>query len=105
MFSERDALTAMAAARYESMPTGTIEMHMRRDFLSVAPATDVFALAAIFAARAVRRLPVVDEAGKLLGVVMRGDLLRALFEHVALPERRPTPKTPLQRAAERLRDP
>lgn len=105
MFSERDALTAMAAARYESEPSGTVEMHMRRDFASVAPATDVFTLAATFAERPVRRLPVVDADGTFLGVVMRGDLLRALVERSGGPEARRTPKTALERATDRLREP
>ena len=105
MFSERDALTAMAAARYESEPIGTVEMHMRRDFQSVPPDTDVFALASTFAERPVRRLPVVDGLGILVGMVMRGDLLRALVDRVVAPEPRRTPMTALERATDRLREP
>lgn len=105
MFSERDALAAMAAARYESEPSGTVDMHMRRDFESVAPDTDVFALASTFAERPVRRLPVVDGQGRLLGMVMRGDLLAALVDRAVGPEPRREPRTALERATDRLRGP
>jgi predicted transcriptional regulator len=104
MFSERDALTALAAASYESEPSGTVGMHMRREPISISPATDMFAIAAEFNRNPVRRLIVVDSDGRMLGVVMRGDLLRALVERTAPSEAHP-PRTALERATERLRDP
>ena len=106
MFSERDALSAMAAACYASEPSGTVEMHMRRDFRAVDATTDLFTLAAVFEANPVRRLPVVDAQGRLLGLVLRGDVLRALAEAIdAPPLHKEPPRTAYERAAERLEGP
>ena len=105
MFSERDALSAMAAACYESEPAGTVEMHMRREFRAVSPTTDLFALAALFEANPVRRLPVVDEQGILVGLVLRGDVLRALATAMDAPLHKEPPRTAYERAAERLEGP
>lgn len=102
IFSERDALSAMAAACYASEPAGTVEMHMRRELRSVSPSTDVFTLAALFEMHPVRRLPVVDEHGILLGLVLRGDVLRALAAAMEAPARKEPPRTAFERAAERL---
>jgi CBS domain-containing protein len=106
IFSERDALSAMAAACYESEPSGTVEMHMRRELRAVDAATDVFALAALFEANPIRRVPVVDANGKLLGLVMRGDVLRALAAAIdATPLHKEPPRSAFERAAERLEGP
>ena len=53
---------------------------MTEDVVTVAPDADVDELLALLAdeERDINRLPVVDEAGALLGIVARQDLLRAL---------------------------
>jgi hypothetical protein len=42
IFSERDALTAIAAAQYEDVPPGTVAQHMRRDFSVVGAPDELF---------------------------------------------------------------
>jgi CBS domain-containing membrane protein len=56
-----------------------------RDFMSVPPVTvhpeaDVREAAAILGKRRIKRLPVVDEAGRLLGIISRADIVKAVAE-------------------------
>ncbi|MFT4841282.1 MAG: CBS domain-containing protein [Planctomycetota bacterium] len=78
VFSERDALTSIAAAYYEQEPPGTVAQHMRRDFAVVAPHADIFEVASVFRDQPIRRVPVVDIDRRLLGIISRGDVLKAL---------------------------
>lgn len=79
VFSERDALTAIASAHYEDEPPGTVAQHMRTDFAVVDANTDLFEVASVFRDSPIRRLPVVDAQRRLLGIVSRGDVLQALM--------------------------
>jgi CBS domain-containing protein len=103
MFGESDALKALAACAYESEPTGTVSQHMRRTFDAVRPDTDLFTLAKKFETIVVRRVSVVDQDGRLLGLVLREDVIEALArlaeERAA---RRTEPKTAYERVAEHL---
>lgn len=78
IFSERDALTALAASHYEDEPTGTVAQHMRTDFVVAGPTTDIYEVASIFRESPIRRVPVVDCERRLLGILSRGDVLNAL---------------------------
>jgi CBS domain-containing protein len=78
LFSERDALVAIAGVRYEGAPVGTVEEHMQRDFEVVGARTELHEIAACFREVTARRLPVVDHRRRLLGMVSRSDVLRVL---------------------------
>jgi CBS domain-containing protein len=78
VFSERDALTALAAAHYEDEPPGTVAQHMRRDFDVVAASADIYEVASVFRDNPIRRVPVVDGDRRLLGILSRGDVLKVL---------------------------
>ena len=78
VFSERDALTALASAHYEDEPPGTVAQHMRRDFVVVGAKADIYELASVFRDHPIRRVPVVDSERHLLGILSRGDVLKAL---------------------------
>jgi CBS domain-containing protein len=78
MFSERDCLTVLAAAAYDAEPSGTVAQYMRREFCCIPPEADLFQVAKLFHDYPIRRLPVVDCDGRLIGLVSRGDTLRAL---------------------------
>ncbi|MEO6596713.1 MAG: CBS domain-containing protein [Planctomycetota bacterium] len=83
VFSERDAVTAIAACHYEDEPPGTVAQHMRREFSVIGAATDLYELASTFRDCPVRRLPVVDCSRLLLGIVSRGDVLKGLRQQYA----------------------
>jgi len=78
VFSERDALGAIAGVRYEGAPVGTVAQHMQRDFEVVGSKTELHEIAACFRDADVLRLPVVDHGRRLLGIVSRSDVLRVL---------------------------
>ena len=94
VFSERDALTAIAAAHYEDEPPGTVAQHMRREFAVVGPNTDLYEVASVFRESPIRRLPVVDTARRLLGLITRGCVCKALMTQ--FPHRQKTQYEKLQ---------
>lgn len=94
VFSERDALAAIAAAHYEHEPPGTVAQHMRRDFAVVGADADIFEVASVFREQPIRRVPVVDVERRLLGIISRGDVLKAL--RTSFRSRQPTKYEQLQ---------
>ena len=80
LLSEFDCLRAVAAADYEMDRHDARERVgdlMTREPRTVGPDVDLLTLAHAFVTQRVRRFPVVDEAGKLLGQVSRRDALKA----------------------------
>lgn len=78
VLSEADCLRVLSQAAYEGWPQGTVGDNMTRELDTVTPTTDLFAISGRFSAGKHRRFPVVDSDRKLLGLVTRRDLLRAL---------------------------
>jgi CBS domain-containing protein len=95
VISEKDFLALMGAGQTKSFMAVVAECLMARgcvaaslrgrhaeDIMSapaitVGPETSVRDIAALFTTRGINRAPVVDETGRLLGIVSRADLLRA----------------------------
>ena len=95
VISEKDFLALMGAGQTKNfmavvaeclMARGCVAVSLRgrhaKDIMSapaitVGPETSVRDIAALFMARGINRVPVVDETGRLLGIVSRADLLRA----------------------------
>ncbi|MCC6671599.1 MAG: CBS domain-containing protein [Planctomycetes bacterium] len=102
MFSERDCLTVLAAAAYDAEPSGTVAQHMRREFRCIAPETDLFQISEFFHENPIRRLPVVDKHKKLVGLVSRGDVLRALQHVHFFVTKLAPPKSAYERIQEQL---
>ncbi len=53
---------------------------MSRNVASVTPGTPILKAASMMILRKVRRLPVVDDEGSVVGIVSQGDVHRAVFE-------------------------
>lgn len=79
--SEGDCLEYLSNEIFFGIPfqPQTARTMMKRHPVCVEPDTDIFALASIFVSHRYRHLPVVQE-GRLLGIVSRRDILKALDE-------------------------
>lgn len=80
--SEGDCLEVLANESFFGSPSPpqTAATIMRRHPVCVQPNTELFTLASIFVSHGFRHLPVV-EAGQLVGIVSRRDILRAMDEY------------------------
>ncbi len=80
--SERDCLEYLSNEAFygNPAPPHRAETIMRRHPICVAPDTDLFTLVSVFISHGYRHLP-VTEGNKLLGIVSRRDILRALDKH------------------------
>lgn len=78
--SEGDCMRAISAGSYDGEPVAAEHLVadlMKRDALTIAPSTDIYAIAQTFVTNDVRRLPVIDD-GRLVGQVSRRDVLRVI---------------------------
>jgi CBS-domain-containing membrane protein len=66
--------------RYSELEGMRAENLMTRNVASVIPETPILKAASMMILRKVRRLPVVDDEGKVVGIVSQGDVHRAVFE-------------------------
>jgi CBS domain-containing protein len=92
VLSEYDCVTALSEAVAGQWPLGRVSEHMSRDIETVPPTEDVLALAARFNQGRHRRLLVEDE-GKLVGLISRRDLLAALEAFEKQSSKRPHEST------------
>ena len=60
-----------------SLPVGDV---MSKEVISVLPTVCVPEVAKILAEKQIKRVPVIDENGKLVGIVSRADVVRFLAE-------------------------
>jgi len=77
ILSERDCLKTLLSAQYHNLPAAHVIDLMTTGIRTIAPDTDVMAIARLFTEERFRRLPVVED-GRLVGQVSRRDLLRAI---------------------------
>jgi CBS domain-containing protein len=79
IFTERDVLTRVIGSGRHPLTT-TLEAVMTREPVTVPPTATVDEAMEIVTARRVRRLPVVDDAGEVIGLISIGDLMRWLVD-------------------------
>jgi len=89
VLSEHDCVRALLDAVAAERPLGTVEAYLSKDVISVRPERDLIALADEFVKSKRRRVLVTDDNGKLLGLITRRDLMRAL-SRIAEPHSTPT---------------
>ena len=70
IISEADILKAPAGAPVESV--------MSREVVSVSPDTPIEEIIKRLAERNIKRVPVIDEAGRLVGIVSRADIVTSM---------------------------
>jgi CBS-domain-containing membrane protein/PII-like signaling protein len=76
---------------------------MTGEVVTVAPDISVLDAARLMAQRRLKRLPVVDTTGHLLGIVSRVDLLRTVAQGYPAPEQQPRQARPARRVADVMR--
>ncbi|MBX3439181.1 MAG: CBS domain-containing protein [Planctomycetaceae bacterium] len=77
VFSEHCSISLLVAAVYDSAPTNRIGAFVDRDVATIEPETDLLTIAERFLNTHQRRLPVLDEQGRLVGQISRRDMLKA----------------------------
>lgn len=80
--SEQDCLVFLSNEAFfgSPAPPQTAQTIMRMHPVCVAPDTELFTLASIFASHGYRHVPVVEN-GELVGVVSRRDIMKAMDAH------------------------
>ncbi len=76
--SEQDLLDKLVKASYHCQDTHTVQECMHDDVLSVSPETSIIELADMMKVGKPKVYPVVDDRGKLVGIITRRDVLRAI---------------------------
>lgn len=79
IFTERDVLTRVIGANRDPHATPLDEV-MTRQPVTVSPSATVDEVMELITGRRIRRLPVVDEAGEIIGLLSIGDLMRWLVD-------------------------
>lgn len=75
IISEKDCIRALMRAVYDRMPPSQIADVMSTDLKTISADTHLMTIAHLFLTEPIRRLPVIDEEGRLIGQVSRRDLL------------------------------
>jgi CBS domain-containing protein len=61
-----------------------VETIMKREVVTLKPSDDINEAIRVMNQRRINRIPVVNEEGKLVGIVARGDLVRALAKKLVI---------------------
>lgn len=99
MFTEKDVLAFILPSYvqqvgrfvYENNPKGTkrklaemkelkVNQLMREEVITIDPEVTLCEAARVMLTQKARRLPVVDKAGKVVGIIVREDVLRAFIQ-------------------------
>ncbi len=79
--SELDCLSVLASDQFHTEDhIAVVSEYMSTEFETIGPDTDIYTLAMYFRDKPVRRFPVVDPGGQLVGQVSRRDVLKGIEE-------------------------
>lgn len=82
MITDRDIVVGIVALRLDAQNT-QVEAAMRAEVVAITESEGIGRAAQLMRAKGVRRLPVVDAAGALVGVLAADDLLELLAEEMS----------------------
>ena len=80
ILTERDCMRVALQGYYHGEPGGLVKKHMSPDPEYVSPDKSILTVAEMFIKGRFQRYPVVDN-GRLVGVIARWDVMRALSEY------------------------
>ncbi len=89
IFSEKSCMLFVVNAAYEELPSNTLMSFVDATPPIINEDTDLLTIAQTFLDAACRRLPVLDEKGRLCGQISRRDIMRAVRQHIRMVD--PTP--------------
>jgi CBS domain-containing protein len=75
MLSEYDCLKVMTAGAYEGLPEGKVADYMTCPATTIRPDASAIDVVTMFMKNPIRRIPVMDKNGQLLGQISRRDML------------------------------
>ena len=78
MLTEKDCLKILAGEAFDGLPEGRVQDYMTRDVETVSPTASLYDIVQRFLGKAYRKLPVVDDQGRVIGQLSRRDALRAI---------------------------
>ncbi|MDW3210856.1 MAG: CBS domain-containing protein [Reichenbachiella sp.] len=80
VISEGDCLKEVVKGKYHNHPImdGKVSEHMAKNVITILPGTNIFEAANMFLEKKIRRFPVLDETGKLVGQISQKDIMRAV---------------------------
>ncbi|RJE72648.1 CBS domain-containing protein [Reichenbachiella sp. MSK19-1] len=80
VISEGDCLKEVVKGKYHNLPIlgGKVEGHMATNVMQIHPDTNVFEAAKMFLEMKIRRFPVQDDHGRLIGQISQKDVMRAV---------------------------
>ena len=80
IISEGDCLKALMGEKYHNQPSIglTVKDCMVTKVIHIAPELDLFEVAKMFLERRVRRFPVLDKEGKVIGQISQKDVIMAM---------------------------
>jgi predicted transcriptional regulator len=80
VLSEKDCLRIFANGAYNVLPGAIVEQYMSRSVHTIDEDADLFTAADVFLKNPFRRLPIVDDDGRLVGQISRRDVLNGSRE-------------------------
>lgn len=89
MFSEKSCMKYVVDSAYEGLPSVPLMSLVDRDPVVIDGNTDLLTITQTFLNAACRRLPVLDESGKLLGQISRRDVMGVFRDYMKTTDRKP----------------
>lgn len=83
ILTERDCMRVVMHSEYHAMPGGPVSDFMTADPQTVSPGDSVLNVAQAFINGRFHRYPVTED-GRLVGIISRRDVMRALGKHYRL---------------------
>lgn len=78
ILSEKDCLRILTAEAFHGFPEGSVADYMTQSVQTVGPRTSIYDVVGRFLRAPYRRLPVIDDEGRLVGQISRRDALLAI---------------------------